>query len=896
MPIVRPLVVVTNPFKARPAAPVGPPPPVSNVLAGVMSSTSPLYSADKGNDYRPLTSGFINANGRLLITWAGGFNETYSTVGLWELRSGYRSIVVPDSSGVDAPSPASDPSRGRDEHESERLSVPDWLPELAEAVAGLRLTGKSIEAVPIHTRLEVRRRLSQLMGEDSYSHFARWFFADVGSRSVTPSSDMSVQQYVQRCLDEDRLDTLYLAFRLDPANGRLQAQLARRLLQEDPLENPRHKGEADYFSRQALALAPEDMVALSIRSDVLVAQGRLDEALQILETRELHLPCDPDFWHHKGLVLEKAGRFEEAAEAYVRAVELSGSMHDWSKLKRARYLLDHSELLRAQDRTKEAESAAETALTLHRDASTQDWPMWGGEDLGRNMYSPGTGLPDTFDPGKLNPDTQDVDLSAARNVKWVARLGSQSYGNVTVAHGRVFIGTNNDAPRDRRHSGDRGILLCLDENTGNFLWQLVIPKLASGKVNDWEGLGLLSSPAVEGNRVYVASSRCEVLCLTTDSLAKRNVGPFKEEGQYVVGPGKPAIEPTRRDADIVWRYDMMDELGVFPHNGTFTSPLILGDLIYLKTCNGVDWTHSNVPSPFAPSLIAIDKKTGELAGVDDAGIGPRILHAEWGSASAGKVNGTNLVFFGGGDGICYALNADPVIENGQRLLKKVWWADCNPQEYRFKLNGEIAETIKYPAAEGPSEIIATPVFWKNRIYVATGQDPEHGEGVGNLVCIDATKTGNVTKTGILWRNKGLHRSISTVGITPEGLLFVADFSGFIHCIDAETGKSFWQHDMKAHVWGSTLVADGKVYVGDEDGDFVVLAASKEKKVLSKLIRDGDGPNLGAPIYSTPVVANGVLYVASHTHLYAICDASKLPNYRSAKTGLPIKLSDSKNGR
>ena len=67
--------------------------------------------------------------------------------------------------------------------------------------------------------------------------------------------------------------------------------------------------------------------------------------------------------------------------------------------------------------------------------------------------------------------------------------------------------------------------------------------------------------------------------------------------------------------------------------------------------------------------------------------------------------------------------------------------------------------------------------------------------------------------------------------------------------------------MKAHMWGSTLVADGKVYVGDEDGDLVVFAASKEKKLLSET-------NLGAPVYSTPVVANGVLYVASNTHLFA----------------------------
>ena len=158
------------------------------------------------------------------------------------------------------------------------------------------------------------------------------------------------------------------------------------------------------------------------------------------------------------------------------------------------------------------------------------------------------------------------------------------------------------------------------------------------------------------------------------------------------------------------------------------------------------------------------------------------------------------------------------------------------------------------AAEGVSEINATPVFYKNRVYVAAGQDPEHGEGVGRLVCIDPTKTGDITKTGVIWEYRGIKRSISTCSIDPNtGLLFIADFSGFVHCLDAETGKVQWVHDMKAHMWGSTLVADGKVYVGDEDGDFAVLAADRTLKVISET-------NLGAPVYSTAIVANGTMYV------------------------------------
>jgi outer membrane protein assembly factor BamB len=141
----------------------------------------------------------------------------------------------------------------------------------------------------------------------------------------------------------------------------------------------------------------------------------------------------------------------------------------------------------------------------------------------------------------------------------------------------------------------------------------------------------------------------------------------------------------------------------------------------------------------------------------------------------------------------------------------------------------------------------------------------------------------VTKTAKIWSYDKLHRSLSTVSITPDGLLFVGDFAGFVHCFDAETGQLYWVHDLSSHMWGSTLVADGKVYCGDEDGDFYVFAASKEKKILSKV-------NLGAAVYSTPIVANGVLYVHSNTHLFAFYNNDKMPALKDQKPALTIEVS------
>jgi outer membrane protein assembly factor BamB len=485
-----------------------------------------------------------------------------------------------------------------------------------------------------------------------------------------------------------------------------------------------------------------------------------------------------------------------------------------------------------------------------------DWPFW-GRDASRNMVSEEKGLPDDFNPGRFKGNTEEINMATTKGVKWIAKLGSQSYGNPTVSGGKVFVGTNNESPRNPAIQGDRGVLMCLDEKTGNLIWQLAVPKLGTGKVSDWEFLGLCSSPAVEGNRVWIVTNRCEVMCLDVNGLANGNDGPVQDEAQYLAGPGNPPHKLGSTDADIIWRFDMKEELGVFPHNITNCGPLIAGDRVVVTTSNGVDWSHTSIPNPRAPALCMLDKNTGALLGEEATGVSARTLHSNWSSPAFGKIGDQDLIIFGGGDGWCYGLDTKTTKTDGVDILNELWRYDCNPPHYRVK-NGM---PLKYATHDGPSEVIATPVFYKNRVYTAIGQDPEHGEGLGNFVCIDATKKGDITKTGTIWSYDKIARSLSTASIA-DGLLYVADFSGFIHCLDAETGKPYWVFDSKSHIWGSTLVADGKVYIGTEDGDLLILQAGKTMKELKRI-------DMRAPVYATPVVANGTLYVATHTHLFAI---------------------------
>ncbi len=464
-----------------------------------------------------------------------------------------------------------------------------------------------------------------------------------------------------------------------------------------------------------------------------------------------------------------------------------------------------------------AVALAGLSLGALADPKSGDWPMWGGTP-DRNMVSEMKGLPTTWD------------VKTKTKIKWAAELGSQTYGNPVVAGGMVFVGTNNEGPRDPNVKGDKGVLMAFRESDGQFMWQAVHDKLAAGRANDWPFQGVCSSPLVEEGVVYYMSNRGELMAVDADGFRDgTNDGLVKDE------------KATREtDPDVIWRYDTMEELGVMQHNMSNGSPVSHGDLIFVNTSNGQDESHVNVPSPKAPSIIAVNKKTGKLAWEDNS-VGEKILHGQWSSPAVGRVGETVQVALGQGDG--WVRGYDAVTG------KKLWEFDLNPKD------------SIWPKTR--NEVISTPVFHEGVVYVANGQDPEHGEGVGHLYALDPTKTGDITETGRLWHYDKIRRSIST-GALYNGILFYSDFSGFLHALDAKTGKPFWTHDMFAAVWGSPMVIDGKVYLGDEDGDVAVLAADRTLKVIAE-------NNMGSSVYSTPVPANGALFIVNRSQLIALAE-------------------------
>jgi len=505
--------------------------------------------------------------------------------------------------------------------------------------------------------------------------------------------------------------------------------------------------------------------------------------------------------------------------------------------------------------------------------NAKDWPMWGGSPE-RNNTPVDAALPDSWN------------VEDGTNILWATDLGSETYGNPVVANGKVYVGTNNGAGYLTRYPSnvDLGVLLCLDEKTGKFLWQHSSEKLPTGRVHDWPNQGICCAPLVDGERLWYVTSRGEVVCLDTEGFRdnKENDGPFQSE---------PFV--NEEEADVIWKLDMMKDLSVSQHNMCSCSVACVGNLLFVNTGNGVDEGHVTVPKERAPSFICIDRDTGKVLWTDNTP-GANILHGQWSSPGYGVFNGQAQVLFGGGDGWLYSF--DPAGENGKAKL--LWKFDCNPKDSFYALNRATR-----------NHIIATPVVYDGMVYVGVGEDPEHGEGQGHLWCIDPNKRGDVSPTIVfnskdpstpaatrrlqaliekegdfqrdnpnsaaVWHYMGnnpkvfeeqMHRTCGTVAIKDD-LLVIADFSGVIHCVDAKTGKAYWTYDMLAASWASALIVGDKIFYSDEDGDIVIFKLAKEMEMLGEF-------NMGSAVYTTPVVANDTLYIANRNRIYAIKAGAK----------------------
>ncbi len=405
----------------------------------------------------------------------------------------------------------------------------------------------------------------------------------------------------------------------------------------------------------------------------------------------------------------------------------------------------------------------------------------------------------------------DWDTTTGRNIVWSVELGNETLGRPVVAGDAVYVGTDNSRQMNPAFQEESGVLMAFRVTDGTFLWQDVAPRVERG-LREFLLASTTSAPYVEGNRLYYVTADCQLRCLDTQGFR-------------------------------VWELDMCARLGVFPHEATNSEVLPVGDLLMVSTSNGQNEGHTRVPSPRAPSLIAVDKHSGEVVW-RAIGAGGQVLHGQWSSPVAANVNGRMQVLFGGGDGWLRAYDA----ASGHEL----WRFDGNPKDARW---------LPRPGVLSRSSIIASPVFADGRVFVAMGQDPLHGNGPSLIHAISPNGQGDVTGSRLLWTSREVGRVVGTP-IVKDGLLYVGDLGGTIHCLDAATGAHVWKHETNEAIWGCLLLAGDRLYVGNVEGTMTVLRAGRRKELLAQIEMD-------APLYSRPALVGDALYLATARRLYLI---------------------------
>lgn len=473
-----------------------------------------------------------------------------------------------------------------------------------------------------------------------------------------------------------------------------------------------------------------------------------------------------------------------------------------------------------------------------------DQPQW-GDARTHNLVSDETGLPDHFD------------TSGSGNLRWSIEMGNSSYATPVVVNGKVLIGSNNSAPLDDRFTGIRGTLLCLDEETGDRIWQLTVPKLTDPKYLDWHLGGICSPPTVVEDKVYVVSNRAEVLCLDLSGLADGNDGTFVDESNFMRSRSDAPVKLGPHDADILWHFSMTDQVQVHPHDAAHSIILVHGDHLYLNTANGVDTKHSHIPQPNAPSLIVLDRHTGDLLATDGLGIGEDIFHCNWSSPVVAQIDGRDRIIFCGGNGICYGFDPLPIDAKPRtgQTLRKVWQFDLDPGSPKEHVHDFVGNRH-----ESPTNVMSQPVVVDDCLFVSSGGDIWWGKNEASLQCIKLSGTGDVTDKNLVWRFP-LGRHCSASPTIHDGLVYIGDFGRTFYCLDRDSGASVWEHSTKAEFWSTALVADGKVYVGNKRGTMFVFQSGREKNLLSET-------QFETGLYGSPVAAAGTLYLSTFDRFFA----------------------------
>lgn len=421
---------------------------------------------------------------------------------------------------------------------------------------------------------------------------------------------------------------------------------------------------------------------------------------------------------------------------------------------------------------------------------------------------------------------------------WRAKIGS-SAGGVALAGERVLVGSAfyREDPKTHKYLEDGGAMMCFNSQTGEFLWQSAHPRLPK-RVNDMVGF-VNSRPWVEGKRAWYVSNRGELICVDVEGFRDgKNDGPFTAE--ELTGP---------TDADYIWKLDMVRELGVFKRDAgdawsAICSPVVLGNLVFCVTGEGC---RVFAKPGSAPSFLAVNKETGKVVWSSQAP-GQAIIYSQWSSPVIARVHAKSQVVFPGGDGWLYGF--EPTTG------ELIWKVNCNDPALRdWRADEGGPRDWRY--GEMKHFFVGTPTVHQDTLYVGLNHDFEGPQTNAPLYAISLGHKGDATAKAVRWKFQ--HPDFGSTYCSPavaDGIVYVLGHRAVLFALDDNNGNVIWHCRLAndARGYGSPILAGGKVLVGTDDGELVILSAGREKKCLGRF-------DLPAPIYHAPVVIKDFAYIA-----------------------------------
>lgn len=414
-------------------------------------------------------------------------------------------------------------------------------------------------------------------------------------------------------------------------------------------------------------------------------------------------------------------------------------------------------------------------------------------------------------------------------------MGGSEAGALGMSGDRILVGA-----ADWRAGSRAGIMTALD-SSGRLLWRARHPTLRR-RGNDM-GQAIHSQPCFDGNRAYYLSNRGELMCVDVEGFRDgKNDGPFKGEK-----------DQGAEDVDIVWKIDLMEELGVYKREAgdvgnAIPSPIVLGDLVFCVTAHGIVVTSGDA-DPKPPSFLAVHKLTGKIAWSSNAP-GADIIYGQWSSPVSAKVNGADQVIFPGGDGFLYGF--EPATG------KQLWKLDCHipgaldQHKDDFRLSWRLHARFFFHGK---------PVVHEDMLYVALNDSIESRVPLP-LLAIHLAEPGGQPR--IVWKFDDLaFKGTLTSAVVDGGLLFVTDADLTLFALDAKSGREWWRAKLEdgAGYFASPAVYRGRVYAAGET-TVTVFEAAREKKCLGQY-------EFGASYPSTPQFAGDQMFIAAGEYVYAL---------------------------